>query len=183
MTSEALPITLKPLKATAIAYVVFGILFIALGAFIAIGPITLTLSDGGPFDPSLLFGLPFGVPIAALGLVFAIRGPRMRVVLTDTDATIRNVFYTRVIPRKLVRNLGYKWTIYALSYPGIEWHDPSRKKKKTRVTVINFLSTAPVATSLQSRADDMTSILRRWCNPKEAAVVEQEIARLHGDKA
>jgi hypothetical protein len=170
MADGSEPIVLRPITATSIAYVVVGILFLAFGLVIVIGVLSLDFSGiPGGAASSLPFTLPLGVPIAGCGVILLFRGPAQKVVLTDEDATVHNVFYTRRIPRNLVTGMGYRLTTFRAPYPGIAWDDPTKKQRKhprtpkKHLTVVNFLSSAAVRTKLQDQADNQTDRLKIWC--------------------
>jgi len=164
-TSQIAPIILRPLRATVIAYIVSGIALIALGLVLVFGVLSLNFSmvAAGPVV-SLPFTLPFAIPLVAVGLVLALRGPRMAAILSDDSAEIRNTFSTRVIPRKRVVGSDVVVGFYGTISPVIVWRDPSRKGRKNRTTVVTFLTPAIASSPLGAELPAMTQQLNDWCS-------------------
>ena len=133
-------------------------MFAGLAIWIALLPV---LTDDP--EPGLLpISCSVGIPIAALFIVMAIGGLRQKLVLSADSAYVRNVFYSRTIPRSEVTGYTFGLTLYLRQYPAIQWQRNGKRHK----TVINFLSPAGFDAPIelgQTGVANMTATLRAWC--------------------
>ena len=140
------------------AYIGVAILFSGFGIWATLLPIL----SADP-EPDLLgVSAPFGLTIAAIFIVLAIRGVREKLVLSDESARVHNVLYNRTILRSEVTGYDSDYTMYGRLYPAIQWERNGRMHK----TVINFLAPAGVDAPFelgQTGVAGMTDALKAWC--------------------
>lgn len=165
-TDVRVHIVLRPLTITTVAVLVFGIIFFAFGLLFIFGPLALIWSDptGDHTDLSWMIGLSLTVPISGMGLLFLFRGSRRRLILTDDEAVLHEMFRTYRIPRNRATGVTSVITMNATSCAAIEWKDP--KGDKERTTKVSFLSPAAVGGAGKAKLEAMTDTVREWCRPR-----------------
>jgi hypothetical protein len=176
MTEASHPIVLRPIVPTSAVFVFVAVFCLAVGTLATGGPLALALSDptGDRSDVSYLIGLSLTIPTYIVGLFLVIRGPSMKVTLTDDEAIVRNLFKTQVIPRKLVIGIGTRTFIsgYGTSQlsTGIEWRGPkgTTRGRAHTLTVVSFLSTAAYGSLFMSGINARIAVLKEWCEAKPA---------------
>jgi hypothetical protein len=155
----------RPIPATTAAYIGAAVIFMGFGIWIALTPIT----QGDPQPDLLPVSCSVGLPIGLIFLVTAIGGARMKLVLADDHAYVRNVFHRRRIARADVTGFGWGKTIYLRDFPAIEWLKDGKPKK----TVVAFLSGANLNAPFeigQTTVSDMTDDLAAWCAASPRAI-------------
>lgn len=154
---------LRPLRITTNAFIVFGVIFFLLGLLFILGP--LSMVSPGEADYSWLIGLSLTVPISGIGLFFLIRAPLAKLLLTDSEAVLVNMFRTYRIPREKITGVVYRTDINGNLVPSIEWKDADRKK---HVVKISFLAPARIGGLGQAKLNAMEDQVFDWADPKAA---------------
>jgi hypothetical protein len=167
-TNVATPTVLSPRATSVMAWLLFGIAFLILGLCFVFGPVFTFLGRteyNTSTDFSYFWNVPIGIVVLAVGIIYTFRAPRMRVILTETDITIRTFFTTKRIPRSAVYGIGYvSAAAFRRTFLAIVWRNPTTgKMKKTGIPFLVAISTG--APTLSAELNTMNDIVKTWVGP------------------
>jgi hypothetical protein len=162
---QTLPLVLRPVRSTIIATTVVCGVFVVIGLVVLLYPFTLDDPSPGDFIGFTIFG----GPIIAIFLFMMIRTWTEKLVLAEDYALVRNIFYTRRIPRDLVLGWEYATAFFAAGNPAIRWQRKHKRGERARVhiTRINFLTPAALELPIDLGGRDveaMSRVLHDWCD-------------------
>ncbi len=163
-TNADYPVTIKPLAVSIGSTIIGGIYLAAIGGVLLW--LGITWLDGPYSAWSWALTIVSGLLIF-YGIVVAIRGPGVAVILTEEDALVRGVFASRLIQRTDITGVS--------GYPSIQWTDLAGRPHKTPVTALS-VNRARAIRRVRDHADEGTWMLRSWIAGQN---VSPEQARIH----
>lgn len=150
------PLTLRGLPVTRTGYAIGGIVMVLVGGLL------VWLGSGyldGPYALWDRLMVVLALILTIYGLVAAIRGPFMAVVLTEEDAFVRGLFVSRRIRRDQIAGVGL--------YPSIRWTDEAGRSHSMLVNALNVNRRSMAAQTPLQHIDEAVWMLQAWASGTE----------------
>ena len=138
-------VVLRPLAVTRRGYLVGGLFVAAIGVFLVV----VGFSSGTVWLLAVM-----GVLLVAYGVVAAVRGQTVCVMLTKDAAVVHGLLVTTTVPRPSITR--------ATNKPSLEWTDSGGRERSTRITALALGNRAGTAAAVLQHVDEDYERLKAW---------------------
>ena len=142
-------VVLRPLAVTRRGYLVGGLFVAAIGVFLVVVGFLVGFSSGTVWLLAVM-----GVLLVAYGVVVAVRGQTVCVMLTNDAAVVHGLLVTTTVPRPSITR--------ATNKPSLEWTDSGGRERSTRITALALGNRAGTAAAVVQHVDEDYERLKAW---------------------